>query len=294
MTSASDDESSSSDEEYMVDSDDPSYDPDFEIDLKSMDVDDLKTLKKIRAERDSYYHDVPDYDDMFDRRRFYVSEISEWAGILDKYIIDTGNEKNLLVYVSDTAAIKRAYRVPRVILLFCIRKFRREKDFLHEIVVEFNNYGTPFIRIYDTSGYITTPADVWYIFRANLNTEWERYIKTNFDRRRTDITFAPIGDYNLAKWFGKGQCGAYSCWIAMYLVLNPTLTEYMAIPPKIPGGDAISFTRYMRVCINAGQLLLPASFKDDYVGFGKHKKNKRKENKDWKNFVWFLKHFHKR
>lgn len=273
---------------------DPTYNPDTEIDLTELSKEEIEELNKIRAERDSFYQEIRSYASMTDRRKVFLDEIEEWANILNKYITARGNEDKMRVLVSNSSHVNKAKKIRRVILLFHITKIR-DKKINHEIVVEFYK-DLGYIRVYDTSGYVKTPTDVRDAFDKNLNPRWRRFVDTYFPGIVTTYTFAPVDDYNTSKRHGRGQCGSYSCWIALYLVLNPTTTELEGKPPDIPSRDGVSFARYMRVCINRGTLLLPSTFAD-YIGNGKLRENKRnskrKESKDWKDFLGILKHFRK-
>ena len=250
---------------YADPEDDPLYDPDTEIDLNDFDADDLQVLHRIWRKRDLYYTDIPEYLSITDRRRFEESELRRWAHILDKYIRSNGIDSKLIVYSSDSTHIKKVDRVSRVVMLFAMNKM------LHEIVVDFNtDFNT--IRVYDSSGIIEKPEELWDAFASELNASWKRYIGRNFDKKTARVSFAPITHYNDGKFF-PGHCTAFSAWVALYLVLNPDTTAYMGNVPAIPGHDAVSFYKYVRTCNIVGRLILPDSYKV-YVGFGK--RNKRK------------------
>ena len=285
-----------------VDTDDENYNPDDEFDIDSYDGVERLVYDRIRSKRDSFYSDIPQYISTSDRRRLSDREMREWARVLDKYIVDKGLEDYIVVFTSDMTGIDPAFRVSRTIMIF---HFNLKNHFL---VIDFNrDWDT--ICVYDSSGFIIPEKDMWKAFELELNASWLRYIKTCFNPGTTKVVFSPMWNYNSGDYVGYGQCGAFSAWTALYLVLNPEKTSVtpvirtpLGIPitntnvPPLPGHDAVAFYRYIRVCIKERRLILPSSFKV-YVGFGKRKSKKTKltkENKDFLNFVKFLKAFPKK
>lgn len=276
--------------DHPVDDDDPLWDPDMEIDIEHLNERDAKLLRNIQRRREKIYQDVEGFNAMDDVRRLSIPEIIKWAGVLNKEVsVNSRKRKKMVFYCSEEEQNRKAYKRPRVIILFrCTPTHLCCLDCYPEEHV---------IRVYDNS-YIMNKEDTLYrAFSKQLNENWKLFFDIHFKRSETLVTFAPIHQINGGPLVGKGHCIAFSCWTALYIFLNPK-TTYMnnvTIPP-LPGRDAGTFYRYMRVCIKEKQLILPSSFYD-YIAGGMPKNirdTKKEEKRRFKEFLKFLRYFPKK
>lgn len=246
-----------------------------------------KTPTQFDAEQNKEVEADPDAD-LDGVHPFYSGEEEAWARLLNSFsdlIREIGmfgganfsTAPTILFLSSDEKKYHPASEWDKYDIIVCITSFDvfrdlhkseegdehpEQQNYLHTALLVFIPK-RHLLRVLDTSGWIENVVDIGEILDSKnpdtISNEVRNLILRNFNSWQYEIVFEKVfyQQAQTAPYESPGACGAYACWFALWMALNPTKTYDGENPPPFPAHDVFRFRTFVRECIRRREIFLP-------------------------------------